>query len=272
MDLCKCLRRKVGSAEAVLQKPWLPANRLALARAPPPPHRWDGWTGACLRIVPRTRDASQVPILARYSTFSPRSFRVSTTTAVNEIEHVRRFLVQLHARFPTAARTSYVPRYRTSAKRVALAAAKCTLPRCAAHGQNVTDTLRIEQGTAEHANAVQPLQALFEDQDDVNAPPEPTLSRRARSYSDFYDIVKAELSSHGTKKKRKRRRSGRSWEALAVPESAATGLPAEEESHDDSLGKELLRASQQEFLYVGAPYSLLRGGVLTRVGGFTTTN
>ncbi|KXX77278.1 Conserved oligomeric Golgi complex subunit 3 [Madurella mycetomatis] len=109
--------------------------------------------------------------------------------------------------------------------------------------------LQQPNGTAEHANAAQPLPALFEDQDDANTPPEPTLSRRARSYSDFYDIVRAELRGHGTrKKKRKEGRSGRSWEALAVPESAVTGLPAEEECHDDSLEKALLRASQQEYL------------------------
>jgi hypothetical protein len=37
---------------------------------------------------------------------------------------------------------------------------------------------------------------------------------------------------------------------LAVPESATVGLPEEEEGYDDALGKELLRASQQEYLFV----------------------
>lgn len=113
----------------------------------------------------------------------------------------------------------------------------------------------MEQGAAEHAGDIEPLPALFEGQEDANSPPESTLSRRAKSYSDFYEIVKAQLSDHGTKKKRKRRRSGRGWEALAVAESATTSLPVAEESDDDALEKELLRASQQEYLYVGKSQS-----------------
>ncbi|KAL2131006.1 hypothetical protein VTI74DRAFT_5665 [Chaetomium olivicolor] len=96
--------------------------------------------------------------------------------------------------------------------------------------------------------AAEPLPALFEDQEDANSPPEPTLARRAKSYSDFYDIVKAQLSVHDAKKKRKRRRTDRRWDALAVPDSVTAGLPVEEEACDDMLERELLRASQQEFL------------------------
>ena len=118
-----------------------------------------------------------------------------------------------------------------------------------------------KQDTTGDADTTQPLPALFEDQEDANSPPEPTLSRRAKSYSDFYDIVKAQLSTNAPKKKRKRRRGDHSWEALAVPESAMAGLQEEEEGYDDALGKELLRASQQEYLFVAiqlnpAPTSL----------------
>ncbi|KAJ4292998.1 Golgi transport complex subunit 3 [Collariella sp. IMI 366227] len=96
--------------------------------------------------------------------------------------------------------------------------------------------------------AIEPLPALFEDQEDANSPPEPSLSRRANSYSDFYDIVKAQLSSHDAKKLRKRRRGDRRWEALALPDSVTAGLQEEDEGYDDSLDKELLCASQQDFL------------------------
>jgi hypothetical protein len=106
-----------------------------------------------------------------------------------------------------------------------------------------------KQTITDDADASEPLPALFEHQED-NSPPEPTLSRRAKSYSDFYDIVKAQLSSHDGKKKRRRRRGGRSWEALALPESVTASLPAEEEGYDEELEKELLRASQQEYLFV----------------------
>ncbi|KAL2171785.1 hypothetical protein VTG60DRAFT_1783 [Thermothelomyces hinnuleus] len=101
--------------------------------------------------------------------------------------------------------------------------------------------------TADDAGAVEPLPTLFEDQKDADSPPEPTLSRRAKSYSDFYDIARAQLAVHAPKKKRKRRRSDRSWEALAVPDSAAASLPEEEGDYNGTLGKELIRASQQEY-------------------------
>ncbi|KAL2023704.1 hypothetical protein VTK56DRAFT_1418 [Thermocarpiscus australiensis] len=127
-------------------------------------------------------------------------------------------------------------------------------PRRPASGTQTTGHRRKESllqqpnDTTEQADATEPLPTLFEDQEDVNSPPDPTLSRRAKSHSDFYDIVRAQLSGHGPKKRRKKRRSGRSWEALAVPESVTTSLPAEEEGYDDVLEKELLRASQQEYL------------------------
>ena len=70
--------------------------------------------------------------------------------------------------------------------------------------------------------------------------------------------MKAQLSSHDAKKKRKRRRSGRSWEALALPESVTASLPAEEEGYDEELEQELLRASQQEYLFVAMWHTPLR--------------
>ncbi|KAL2194856.1 Sec34-like family-domain-containing protein [Corynascus similis CBS 632.67] len=111
--------------------------------------------------------------------------------------------------------------------------------------------LQQPNNIADDADATEPLPVLFEDQQTTNSPPEPTLSRRAKSYSDFYDIVKAQLAVHAPKKKRKRRRNDRSWESLALPDSAAAGLPAEEEDYNGTLeGKELIRASQQEYLFV----------------------
>lgn len=62
--------------------------------------------------------------------------------------------------------------------------------------------------------------------------------------------MRAQLSGQGAKKKRKQRRSGRSWEALAVPDSVTSRLPVAEDGHDDELEKTLLRASQQEYLCV----------------------
>ncbi len=67
--------------------------------------------------------------------------------------------------------------------------------------------------------------------------------------------MRAQLSGHAPAKKRRpgRRRSVRTWEALALPESATAKVPAEEqreERYNEELDKELLRASQQEYLFV----------------------
>ncbi|KAK4166573.1 putative conserved oligomeric Golgi complex component 3 [Cladorrhinum sp. PSN259] len=114
----------------------------------------------------------------------------------------------------------------------------------------------LQQPNGADGNAdPQPLPSLFEDQEDTNSPPEPTLSRRAKSYSDFYDVVRAQEKKTKKEKKkqqqhRRRRHNDRNWEALALPEAVITGLFVEEEdtTHDVDLDKDLLQASQQEFL------------------------
>ncbi|KAK4098699.1 Sec34-domain-containing protein [Parathielavia hyrcaniae] len=108
--------------------------------------------------------------------------------------------------------------------------------------------LQQPNNPADDTDAAGPLPAIFEDKEDANWPPEPTLSRRAKSYSDFYDIVKAQLSSHDPRRKRKGKRSARSWEALAIPESVTASLPAGDDGVDDALDKGLLLASQQDYL------------------------
>ncbi|KAK3317860.1 Sec34-like family-domain-containing protein [Cercophora scortea] len=116
--------------------------------------------------------------------------------------------------------------------------------------------LQQPNGTIEHADAAEPLPALFEDTEDANSPPQATLSRRAKSYSDFYDIATAQLttSTHGSKKKRRRRPNTNAWEALSLsiselhtgPSAAADDDDAD--NHDVALTGALLEASQQEYL------------------------
>jgi len=103
------------------------------------------------------------------------------------------------------------------------------------------------QGTDEHINVTDPLPALFEDGDDPNSPPEAPLTRRAKSYSDFYDIVKTELSKGSRKKKRTKRRGNGTWDALALPASPAD-FPVEHNASDYVMSSDLLLASQQEYL------------------------
>ncbi|KAL2117441.1 hypothetical protein VTJ04DRAFT_7101 [Mycothermus thermophilus] len=100
---------------------------------------------------------------------------------------------------------------------------------------------------ADDADAAEPLPPIIELQDD-DSPPEPTVTRRAMSYSDLYDIAKAQTTSHGPRKRIKKKQTGRSWEALDAPDSVTARLPPEPEPYDDALQKELLRASQQEYL------------------------
>ncbi|KAK0625245.1 Sec34-like family-domain-containing protein [Bombardia bombarda] len=109
--------------------------------------------------------------------------------------------------------------------------------------------LQQPNGTIDHVDAAQPLPALFEVHEDTNSPPQATLIRRAKSYSDFYDIATAQLSkSPPSKKKRRRRQNNDTLEALAIPENHAV-LPTDKEiiAHD-ALRGELLEASLQEYL------------------------
>ncbi|KAH8668514.1 Sec34-like family-domain-containing protein [Xylariales sp. PMI_506] len=92
--------------------------------------------------------------------------------------------------------------------------------------------------------------AHLEEEDDSNDPPEPTLIPRAKSYSDFYHVVRAQLSKDATKKKRRRRKNDRSLEALMVHDHER-----DTNKHQlvatESIDAQLLQASQREFLLYG---------------------
>jgi hypothetical protein len=74
------------------------------------------------------------------------------------------------------------------------------------------------------------------------------LTRRAKSYSDFYHVVRAQLSKDAAKKRR-RKKQDTSLEALMLdkPEDA---IPKRTAPSAESMDTQLLDASQQEyFLY-----------------------
>ncbi|KAL8404546.1 hypothetical protein RB594_009411 [Gaeumannomyces avenae] len=107
--------------------------------------------------------------------------------------------------------------------------------------------LQQPNGGAQASDAIGQLDALAED-DEEDGPSDPSLSRRAKSYSDFYDIVREQLGKDTKKKRRKRR--DRTWDALAVE---TAGLPRTARPNDDTpffdvLQDELLEASQQEYI------------------------
>ncbi|XP_044717237.1 sec34-like family domain-containing protein [Hirsutella rhossiliensis] len=108
-------------------------------------------------------------------------------------------------------------------------------------------------GTGKVDDISEPLENVYEEIEDSNTPPEPTLTRRAASYSDFYRVVKAQLAKDGgaRRKNTPASRKDRSLEALTLcAEASAIG------AHDGSgavpadlaFKDEMLEASQQEYL------------------------
>lgn len=108
------------------------------------------------------------------------------------------------------------------------------------------------QGSIQAANDTEPLDDLYEEEPYSNSPPEPTIVRRAKSYSSFYDAARSHPSQNGAKSRRKKRRKDPKWEALDVgrPESP---YRLNHESLLGSLSDELLDASQQEYMYYELP-------------------
>lgn len=93
------------------------------------------------------------------------------------------------------------------------------------------------------------------EEDDEDTPPEPTLSRRAQSFSDFYDIVRVELSKDGAvnKPRNRRRKVDKSWDALALTVSGDQDI-LNDDDEDTLFGEfddELLDAGQQEYTLYG---------------------
>ena len=116
----------------------------------------------------------------------------------------------------------------------------------------------------------EPLEELYEEEKDDNSPPEAAIARRAKSYSDFYDIVKLHIEKDKDLVKRRRwRRKNVNLSALAV-EGADTVSTRRNEPITDTLKDELLEASQQEYLYATRSYTgmlLITGQTLPRSVG-----
>ncbi|KAJ8123617.1 hypothetical protein ONZ43_g479 [Nemania bipapillata] len=91
----------------------------------------------------------------------------------------------------------------------------------------------------------EPLERLLEESEDSIGPPEPTLIARAKSYSDFYHVVRAQLSKDAAKKKRRKARD-RGLEALVITDPE-DGLPPRKLPPSRSADAELVDASQQEY-------------------------
>ncbi|EQL01982.1 Sec34-like family protein [Ophiocordyceps sinensis CO18] len=115
------------------------------------------------------------------------------------------------------------------------------------------DRVESGQGTGKVDGSSGPLENVYEEIEDSNTPPEPTLTRRAASYSDFYRVVKAQLAKDGGAKRKKTPSSkrDRGWEALTL--CAETSVVAAPDGPDAMLADlavedEMLEASQQDYL------------------------
>ncbi|KAI9147793.1 oligomeric Golgi complex subunit 3 [Paramyrothecium foliicola] len=122
-----------------------------------------------------------------------------------------------------------------------------------AHGHRRRESLLQQpNGTTGSADVKQPLANVYEEIENTNTPPEPTLLRRPASYSDFYHVVKAQLQKEASVKRRKKAaKRDRAFEALALSidsavdegfESDAAFVPVD--SSEDSF----LEASQQQYV------------------------
>ncbi|KAF7560075.1 hypothetical protein G7046_g4055 [Stylonectria norvegica] len=116
------------------------------------------------------------------------------------------------------------------------------------HGHRRKESLLQQpNGTNPVISAAPPLTNVFEEIEDSNDPPEPTVIRRASSYSDFYRVVQAQLSSDGKPKRNKTDKRERAWEALMLPD-AAGNVEHQKEQSLASYDDQLLDASQEEYL------------------------
>ncbi|KAI1805634.1 Sec34-domain-containing protein [Daldinia bambusicola] len=116
-----------------------------------------------------------------------------------------------------------------------------------ASGHRRRGSLLQQPNGSKQPDAVQPLEELFEEVETIIEPPEATLSRRAKSYSDFYHVVRAQLSKDAGAKKKRKKGKERGLEALMV-ERIDTFARDRQLHRLSSLDDELIEASQQEYL------------------------
>ncbi|XXH01928.1 hypothetical protein Hte_008290 [Hypoxylon texense] len=115
-------------------------------------------------------------------------------------------------------------------------------------GHRRRESLLQQPNGSKQPDTVEPLEELFEEPETPIEPPEATLSRRAKSYSDFYHVVRAQLSKDAAAAKKKRKKAKeRTLDALMV-EKLGDNVRRQAPVQLEFLGDELIEASQQEYL------------------------
>ncbi|TEA11957.1 Conserved oligomeric Golgi complex subunit 3 [Colletotrichum sidae] len=106
--------------------------------------------------------------------------------------------------------------------------------------------LQQTNGVAPASDAPDTLEEIFEEIENTNTPPEASVPRRAKSYSDFYHVVRAQLAKD-EQRKRRRRRKDKTWDALDVA-AQANDSGVNKRPVLGQYDERLLEASQQEYL------------------------
>ncbi|KAI3339642.1 Sec34-like family protein [Ustulina deusta] len=115
-----------------------------------------------------------------------------------------------------------------------------------ASGHRRRESLLQHPSGNKQSGDTEPLERLFEEPQVSVGPPEPTLLPRAKSYSDFYRVVRAQLSKDAAKKRRRRNKEkGLDALLIAGPEDA---LQTPKLPPSRSIDAELVAASQQEYM------------------------
>ncbi|KAI1385537.1 Sec34-like family protein [Hypoxylon trugodes] len=120
-----------------------------------------------------------------------------------------------------------------------------SIPQTSGHRRR--ESLLQQPNGNKQPDVVEPLEQLFEEPETSIDPPEATLSRRAKSYSDFYHVVRAQLSKDAAAKKRRKKTKDRSLDALMV-DKLENDVQTRNIPQSESLDTELIEASQQEYL------------------------
>lgn len=98
----------------------------------------------------------------------------------------------------------------------------------------------MEQGGSQIPDPSDPITELFEETSGLKGPPEATLARRAKSYSDFYEVAMNCLNKEAKIEKPK--------DVLETLEHRREGISLGLQF--EALEDDLLDASQEEYQYV----------------------
>ncbi|KAI0401437.1 Sec34-like family protein [Xylaria palmicola] len=111
-------------------------------------------------------------------------------------------------------------------------------------GRRRRESLLQQANGSKQSDDSEPLEHLFEEPEASVGPPEPTLLPRAKSYSDFYRVVRAQLSKDAAKKKRRRQRE-RGMDALLIADPDDI---LQAKSAPPPVDAALVCASQQQYI------------------------